>query len=83
MQVSIMVPWTRKHSTITLLLSGLLVGLIGMADYATGQAFSLAVFYLLPVVLITWTLGRAGGLRGDAVHPIGDSAGNQGRGEQP
>lgn len=57
-----MVAWTRKHSTITLLLSGLLVALIGIADYVTGHEFSFAAFYLLPVVLVTWTLGRNVGL---------------------
>ena len=58
-----MVAWTRKHPTITLLLSGLLVALIGIADYMTGHEFSFTALYLLPVVLVTWILGRAGGLR--------------------
>ena len=58
-----MVAWTRKHRTITLLLSGLLVALIGSADYVTGHAFSFAALYLLPIVLVTWTLGRDVGIR--------------------
>jgi diguanylate cyclase (GGDEF)-like protein len=58
-----MVAWSRKHRKITLLLSGLLVALIGSADYVTGHAFSFAALYLLPVVLITWSLGRDVGIR--------------------
>ena len=58
-----MLVWTRKHPTMTLLLNGLLVALIGSADYVTGHAFSFAALYLLPVVLVTWTLGRDVGIR--------------------
>jgi len=58
-----MVDWTLKHPKITLLLSGLLAAFIGIADYVTGYGLSFAAFYLLPVVLVTWTLGRDVGLR--------------------
>jgi diguanylate cyclase (GGDEF)-like protein len=58
-----MISWTQKHSKMTLLLSGFLVALIGLADYITGPTVSFVVFYLLVVVLVTWILGRAGGLR--------------------
>jgi diguanylate cyclase (GGDEF)-like protein len=58
-----MVAWSRKHRTITLLLSGLLLALIGSADYMTGHACSFAALYLLPVMLITWSLGRDVGIR--------------------
>jgi diguanylate cyclase (GGDEF)-like protein len=58
-----MVAWTQKHPTMTFLLSGLLVALIGSADYVAGHAFSFAALYLLPVVLITWSLGRNVGIR--------------------
>lgn len=57
-----MIDWTQKHATVTLLLGGLLVALVALAGYASGQAFSYAVVYLLPVVLITWILGQASGL---------------------
>lgn len=41
--------------------AGLMVA-IGFADYATGYAYSLGTFYLLPVVTATWSHGRKIGL---------------------
>jgi hypothetical protein len=46
--------WTRKHPTITLLLSGLLVALVAVIDSMAGFACNVAAVYLLPVVLVTW-----------------------------
>jgi signal transduction histidine kinase len=39
-----------------------LVGLLGVADFATGHEISFAVFYLLPVCLVTWFAGRGRGI---------------------
>ena len=36
--------------------------LIGILDYITGEEISLSVFYLLPVILVTWRTGRWIGL---------------------
>jgi diguanylate cyclase (GGDEF)-like protein len=58
----VMIARTRKHPTITILLSSLLAVLIGIADYVTGRAFSFAALYLIPVVFVTWMLGRSMGL---------------------
>jgi len=38
-----------------------LVGLIALADYATGYAALLALLYLLPVFIAAWTAGRLAG----------------------
>lgn len=38
-----------------------LVGLIALADYATGYAARLAVLYMLPVFIATWTAGWLSG----------------------
>jgi len=38
-----------------------LVALIGLADYATGYAARLAILYLLPVCIVTWTAGWLAG----------------------
>ncbi len=35
---------------------------IGLADYATGSQLGASIFYLLPVLLVTWSAGRLGGL---------------------
>jgi hypothetical protein len=45
-----------------LLVSGfLLVALIGYIDYVTGD-YSILVFYLIPIALEAWYLGRWGGI---------------------
>jgi len=33
---------------------------IGLADFLTGSEASIALFYLIPIALTTWLLGRAG-----------------------
>jgi diguanylate cyclase (GGDEF)-like protein len=58
-----MAAWTRKHSTYILVLSSILAALIGIADYLIGHAFSFTALYVLPVVLVAWTLGAVGGIR--------------------
>jgi diguanylate cyclase (GGDEF)-like protein len=40
----------------------LLVIGVGIADYATGNELSVSVFYLIPIVLVTWFAGRNAGL---------------------
>jgi len=39
-----------------------LVLLIGLADFVTAEEFSLAIFYLVPVLASTWLAGRKAGL---------------------
>ncbi len=36
--------------------------LVGVADYATGNQIRIATFYLVPILWVTWTLGRRGGV---------------------
>jgi two-component system, OmpR family, sensor histidine kinase KdpD len=38
------------------------VALVGIFDFATSDDVSLTFFYLMPIVLVTWNLGRAFGL---------------------
>ena len=40
----------------------LTVGLLGILDYATGNELTLSLFYLIPVVLVTWGVDRKMGL---------------------
>jgi len=50
----------RMSPTAATTLAVVLVAVIAWFDYATGD-FSLAVFYLVPVVLATWCAGRLSG----------------------
>src|SRR5437763_13357586 len=50
----------RISPTAALVLAVVLVAVIAWFDYATGD-FSLALFYLAPVVLATWNAGRLSG----------------------
>ncbi|HJQ13102.1 MAG TPA: GGDEF domain-containing protein [Anaerolineales bacterium] len=40
----------------------IVVGLLGLIDYATGNEFTLSLFYLIPVVLVTWAVDYKTGL---------------------
>jgi len=46
--------WTVMGFTI--------VGLLGLLDYATGNELTLSLFYLIPIVLVTWAVDRRTGL---------------------
>ncbi len=35
-----------------------LVGFVGFLDYKTGYELSFAAFYLFPIALVAWTVGR-------------------------
>jgi len=39
-----------------------LVGLVGFLDYKTGYELSFAAFYLFPIALVAWTVGKEIGL---------------------
>src|SRR6267378_3444181 len=50
----------RISQTAAMVLAIVLVAVIAWFDYITGD-FSLAVFYLVPVILATWYAGRSTG----------------------
>ena len=35
-----------------------MVGLLGLIDYATGNELTISLFYLIPIVLVTWVVNR-------------------------
>ena len=39
-----------------------IIGLLGSLDYATGNELTLSLFYLIPIVLVTWVVDRKTGL---------------------
>jgi diguanylate cyclase (GGDEF)-like protein len=51
-----------KKYILWLLLGILLTILIGALDLATGREISFSLFYLVPIVLITWYCGRSTGI---------------------
>src|SRR4030065_685992 len=49
---------TKKPNKFFLLLIGLiLILLVGLIDYLTGTELEFSLFYLLPIILLTWYLG--------------------------
>ena len=42
--------------------STILVGLLGIVDYLTGNEFSFSLFYLLPICLTAWYANRLAGI---------------------
>lgn len=53
----ILAPFERASPGTTALVSAALIGLIGLADVATGEEISSSVFYALPVGLAAWYAG--------------------------
>lgn len=45
-----------------MILGFILIGIVGFVDYVTGREVSFAIFYLLPIGLITWYTGRHPGM---------------------
>lgn len=53
----------EKQSPLFWSLTGtLLVGLIGAVDYLTGNEINVSLFYLAPVVMVTWWVSQGAGL---------------------
>ena len=50
-----------QHKTLVFLCGLLLLGLLGIVDYATGSEISFSIFYLLPIVLVGSKVGLATG----------------------
>lgn len=57
-------PPQRLTPGLAWLLSLLLLGIVGYLDIITGFEFSVSVFYLLPVTLLSWYAGRRSGVTG-------------------
>ena len=53
----------KNRSSIFWIAAGLLgVLLVGAADYLTGRELAFSLFYLIPIMLVTWYVGRTWGL---------------------
>ena len=51
-----------QSKTFLITLSLVIVLVLGVIDYQTGEELSVAVFYLVPVALVTWYVGRWAGV---------------------
>jgi signal transduction histidine kinase len=60
--VSTEIYFAQRSPAFVIVVSVLLVGVIFSADIATGRTLSPSLFYLLPVALMTWRLGRRAGI---------------------
>lgn len=55
--------YLAQRSPLLLVSSGLILAIvIGLIDIFTGAEFSVSVFYLLPISMVTWFVGRGGGI---------------------
>jgi diguanylate cyclase (GGDEF)-like protein len=53
----------QKGSPLFLSVIGIaLVSLVGMADYLSGNKINVSLFYLVPIVLVTWAVNQTTGL---------------------
>src|ERR1043165_8872881 len=57
-----MKPLTYQHKVLIILAALLLITVIGYLDYITGYKVAFSIFYLLPICLVTWYIGRESGL---------------------
>ncbi len=48
----------------------LLIGVIGIIDYATGYEVAVSLFYLVPISIVTWRLGSDAGIVGSFISAI-------------
>jgi signal transduction histidine kinase len=53
---------SRLSKTTLLMLGFAMLMAIGLLDYLTGAELSFSVFYLLPIALVAWLVGRKSGL---------------------
>lgn len=51
----------RVHKPTILIVGLASVFLLGYVDYATGKDLSFLVFYLFPIILVSWYVGRGNG----------------------
>jgi signal transduction histidine kinase/ActR/RegA family two-component response regulator len=58
-----MTAYGAKHSqAVAITVGGIWLAVLGVIDYFTGPDISVAIFYLLPVSLVAWRVGRRAGV---------------------
>jgi signal transduction histidine kinase/CheY-like chemotaxis protein len=54
--------FANQSQTFAITLSSVSLAVLGVIDYLTGEHISAAIFYLLPISLVAWRIGRRGGV---------------------
>jgi two-component system cell cycle sensor histidine kinase/response regulator CckA len=53
---------TKPSKAVAITVGGICLAVLGVIDYFTGPDISVAIFYLLPVSLVAWHVGRRAGV---------------------
>jgi serine phosphatase RsbU (regulator of sigma subunit) len=65
------IDFIRKQSKAVIVFEGfLLVAILGVIDYATGEELFFLEFYLLPIILLTWFASERAGMLGCLVSAV-------------
>jgi len=54
--------FAKQSKSIQIVVAFSLIGIIGVTDYLTGYELAFSLFYVIPIALITWTVGKQPGL---------------------
>jgi len=55
--------WIDKQSKLSIALSALIIiVLVGMVDYITGYELGFSIFYLFPILIVAWCIGKRTGI---------------------
>lgn len=57
-----LIEFIQHYKGLVIILSFLLVLFVGIADFFTGYEFGFSMFYLIPVLIATWSVGAFGGV---------------------
>lgn len=53
---------SRKSKSFIINIALAMLCLVGLIDYATGYEFAFSLFYLLPIILVSWFVSRKAGM---------------------
>jgi diguanylate cyclase (GGDEF)-like protein len=60
--VNFLVVLEKRNRLFLIIIGGALIASVGVIDYLTGDEVALSLFYLIPIALLTWLVGRRAGI---------------------
>lgn len=57
----------KRNRLIWIIAGGALIAAVGVIDYLTGDEVALSLFYLIPIALLTWLVGRRFGIAASVI----------------
>ena len=57
----------KRSRLFWIIAGGILITAVGLLDYLTGDEVALSLFYLIPIVLLTWLAGRRFGIAASVI----------------